>query len=43
MFRAVATRGDYLGQDRMDMQSAAKEITRRTWKPEEQDWKSAKN
>ncbi len=35
-------RGNYLGQDRMDMQFAAKEISRLTSKPEEQDWRSAK-
>ena len=28
LFRAVAARGNYLGQDRMDMQFAAKEISR---------------
>ena len=42
MFRAVAARGNYLGQDRMDMQFAAKEISRFMSKPEEQDWRSAK-
>ncbi len=41
--RAVAVRGNYLGQDRMDMQYAAKEISRFTSKPEEQDWKAAKS
>ena len=41
-FRAVAARGNYLGQDRMDMQFAAKEISRFMSKPEEQDWRSAK-
>ena len=40
--RAVAARGNYLGQDRMDMQFAAKETSRFMSKPEEQDWKSAK-
>ena len=42
-FRAVAARGNYLGQDRMDMQFAAKEISRFMSKPEEQDWRSAKS
>ncbi len=42
LFRAVAARGNYLGQDRMDMQFAAKEISRSMSKPVEQDWKSAK-
>ncbi len=42
MLRAVAARGNYLGQGRMDMQFAAKETSRLTSKPEEQDWKSAK-
>ena len=38
----MAARGNYLGQDRMDMQFAAKEISRFMSKPEEQDWRSAK-
>ena len=42
LLRAVAARGNYLGQDRMDMQFAAKEISRFMSKPEEKDWKSAK-
>ena len=42
LFRVVAARGNYLGQDRMDMQFAAKEVSRFTSKPEEQDWSSAK-
>ncbi len=33
--RAVAARGNYLGQDRMDMQFAAKEISRFQWR---RDW-----
>ncbi len=37
-FRAVAARGNYLGQDRMDVQYEAKEIS----KPQEQDWRAAK-
>ena len=41
-FRAVAARGNYLGQDRMDMQFAAKDISIFMSKPEEQDWRSAK-
>ncbi len=40
LFRAVAARGNYLGQDRMDMQFAAKEVSR--FMSEEQDWSSAK-
>ncbi len=32
----------YLGEDRMDMQFAAKKISRFTSKPDEPDWKSAK-
>ncbi len=42
MLRAVTVRGNYLGQDRMDMQFAAREIMRLASKPEEQDWRSAK-
>ena len=42
LFRAVAARGNYLGQDRMDMQFAAEEILRFMAKPEDQDWRSAK-
>ena len=42
MLRAVATRGRNLGQDRVDMQFAAKEVSRFMSKPEEQDWRSAK-
>ncbi len=30
LFRGVAARGNYLGQDRMDIQFAAKEISRLT-------------
>ena len=41
-FRAVVARGNYLGQDRMDIQFAAKEVSRFMSKPEEQDWSSAK-
>ncbi len=41
-FRAVAARGKYLGQDRMDMQYAAKKSSRFMSKPEEQDWRTAK-
>ncbi len=43
MFRAVAARGNYLGQDRMDVQFAAKEVSTLTPKPEEQDWSSARS
>ncbi len=38
----MAARGNYLGQDRRDMQFAAQEISRFTSKPEEQDWRAAK-
>ncbi len=41
VFRAVAARCNYLGQDRMDMQFAAKEMSRFMSKLEEQDWSSA--
>ncbi len=41
-FLAVVARGSYLGHNRMDMQHAAKEISRFTLKPEEQDWRAAK-
>ncbi len=40
--RAVAARGNCIGQDRIDMQFAAKEISRFVSKPEEQVWKGAK-
>ena len=42
MFRGVAARSNYLGQDRVDAQRAAKEVSRFTSKPEAQDWSSAK-
>ncbi len=42
-FRAVAARGNYLGQDRMGMQYSAKEISRFMSKPQEQDWRAAKS
>ncbi len=42
LLRAVAVRGNYLGEDRMNTQFAAKEINAFTSKPEEQDWRSAK-
>ncbi len=42
LFRAVAARGNYLGQDRIDMKFAAKEVSRCMSKPEEQDGRSAK-
>ncbi len=44
LLRAVAARGNYWGQDRIDMQFAAKEIRtwRFTWKPGEQECRSAK-
>ena len=40
-YRAVAARGNYLGQDRMDVQFAVKEISRLMSKPEAQDWRAA--
>ena len=40
--RAVAARGNYLGQDRMDMQFAAKQISRFMSSPEPCDWRSTK-
>ncbi len=42
LFRDGAAPGNYLGQDRMDMQFAAKEISSFTSKPDVQDWSSAK-
>ncbi len=42
LHRAVAARGNYLGQGRTGRQFAAKEISRFTPNPEEQAWKSAK-
>ncbi len=42
LFRAVAARGNHLGQDRVDTQFAAKEVSRFTSKPKEQDWSNAK-
>ncbi len=42
LVQLVATRGNYLGQDSMDMQYAAKEISRFRSRPEEQDWRAAK-
>ena len=42
LLRAVAARGNYLGQDRMDMQFAAKEVSRFASKLEAQGWSSAK-
>jgi hypothetical protein len=42
LLRAVAAKGKYLGQDRVDVQFAAKEVSRFTSKPEEQDWSRAK-
>ncbi len=41
-FRPIAAKGNDLGQDRMDMQYAAKEISRFMSKPEEQDWRAAR-
>ena len=42
VLRGVAARGNYLGQDRVDMQYAAKEISRFVSKPESKDWRAAK-
>ncbi len=42
LLRTVAARGNNLRQDRMDMQFAAKEVSRFPSRPEEQDWSSAK-
>ncbi len=42
LLRGIAARGNYLGQDRMGVQFAAKEVSRFTSKPEAQDWSSAK-
>ncbi len=41
MFRAVAARGNYLGQGRAGVKLEAKEISRFTSKPGEQDWRAA--
>ena len=41
-YRAVAARGNYLAQDRFDIQFASKEISRFTSKPESEDWLRAK-
>ncbi len=41
-FGAVTARGNCLGQDRMDMQCTAKEISRSAPKPEEKDSRAAK-
>ena len=41
-YRAIAARANYLAQDRVDIQFAAKEISRFTSKPEQEDWKKAK-
>ncbi len=40
--RAAVARGNYLGQVRVDMPLADKEISKRASKLEEQDWMSAK-
>ena len=42
IYRAVAARSNYLGQDRLDMQFAAKELSRFISAPEPCDWSSAK-
>ena len=42
LFRGVAARGNYLGQNRVHLQFAAKEVSRFTSSPEVQDWSSAK-
>ncbi len=38
----MAARGTCVGQDRMNMQYAAKVVSRSMSKPEEQDWRAAK-
>ena len=42
MFRALVARGNYLSQDRSDIQYAVKELARRMSDPEEQDWAALK-
>ena len=37
-FRAIAARANYLAQDRVDIQFAAKEISRKMANPEVADW-----
>ena len=41
-FRAIVARGNYLAQDRSDVQFAVKELPRRMSAPKECDWMSAK-
>ena len=41
-FRAIVARGNYLAQDRTDVQYAVKELSRRMSTPKECDWVSAK-
>ena len=41
-YRGIAARAIYLGQDRVDIQFAAKEISRFMRVPEKQDWAKAK-
>ena len=41
-YRAIAARANYLAQDRVDIQFAAKEISRFLSKPEPEDWRKAK-
>ena len=41
-FRAIVARGNYLAQDRTDVQYAVKELSRRMPTPKECDWVSAK-
>ncbi len=41
-YRAIAARANYLAQDRVDIQFAARETSRFTSKPEPEGWKKAK-
>ena len=41
-FRAIVARGNYLAQDRTDVQYAVKELSRRMSTPKGYDWASAK-
>ena len=41
-FRAIVARGNYLAQDRTDVQYAVKELSRRMSTPKKCDWVSAK-
>ena len=41
-YRAIAARANYLAQDRIDVQFAAKEVSRLMSKPEGEDWRKVK-